>query len=113
MILQYKGFNNNITYEDSEQITVSVLEISRLTKNGNNTEEELNITNEISRKIEEEIIQKTNCANITYITDKPICECGIVKVVMLEDKNKHRTYVFDTEKEVYLLNDSGKTIRKV
>lgn len=113
MILQYKGFRNNVTYEDAEQITVTALEISMLSVNVQGTEEQLNVINDISRKIEEEIISKTNCANITYITNKPIYECGTVKVVMLDDKNKHCTYVFDMEKEVYLLNDSGKTIRKV
>ena len=44
---------------------------------------------------------------------KPIYELGYVKVAMLSDKSKDCTYVFDMNTEVYLLNNSGKTVRKV
>lgn len=113
MILQYKGFNNNWTYEEANQITVSTAEVTIADIKANDAEEELNLIKKFSEQIEEEIISATHGINITYLTNKPIYKCGNVKVVILSDKNKEVTYVFDMEQEVYLLNDSGKTIRKV
>lgn len=113
MILQYKGFNNNWVYEEANQIIVSTVETTIADTKANDADEELSLVKELSEQIEEEIISATHGVNITYLTNKPIYECGSVKVVILSDKNKEVTYVFDMEKEVYLLNSSGKTIRKV
>lgn len=114
MILQYKGFNNNWTYEESNQITVSTAEITIADIEKNEAEERLEIVKNISEKIEEEIVSQTHAgAEIIYLTNKPIYQCGIVNVVILSDKNKEVTYVFDTNQEVYLLNNAGKTIRKI
>ena len=113
MILQYKGFNNNWTYEEANQITVSIVEITIVDIKENDAEERLRLIKEFSEKIEEEIISTTHGTNIIYLTNKPIYKCGNVKVIILSDKNKEVTYVFDMEQEVYLLNDSGKTIRKI
>lgn len=113
MILQYKGFNNNWSYEEAETITVATVEVTRAKIEANESEEELCLIKDISEKIDQEIRESTNCANITYITKKPIYELGYVKVAMLSDKNKDCAYVFDMNTEVYLLNNSGKTVRKV
>lgn len=114
MILQYKGFNNNWTYEEANQITVATAEITIAEIRANDAEEELKAIRDISEKIEKEIIAQTHAGiNITCLTNKPIYKCGNVKVTILSDKNKEVTYVFDMEQEVYLLNDSGKTIRKI
>lgn len=113
MILQFKGFKNNWSYADADLITATVVKITKEKICGNDSVEELRLIQEISQKIDCEIRKETNGANLTYIFDKPIYECGCAKVVMLSDKNKDVTYVFDMDKEVYLLNDSGKTIRKL
>lgn len=115
MILQYKGFRNNWTYEEAENITISTVEVTKLCKIEGNIDIKLEISEikELSEKIEQEIREATNCANIVYITEQPIYELGYVKVAMLCSKNKEVTYVFDMQKEVYLLNDSGKTVRKI
>lgn len=113
MILQYKGFNNNWTYEEAETITVATVEVTRVKIEANDSDEELNLIKNISEKIDQEIREATNCSNIAYITPKPIYELGYVKVAMLSDKNKDFAYVFDTNTEVYLLNNSGKTVRKI
>lgn len=112
MILQFKGFNNNITYEEAELITVSACDLPKIETDlaENHSLEKIR---EITERAEKVLREQTNCANIKYITDKPIYELGVVKVVMLDDKNKHCTYVFDTDVEAYLLSNSGKTIRKV
>lgn len=114
MILQYRGFNNNWTYEEANQITVSTAEISVIELKEKNVHEELKTIKNISEKIEKEIISQTHVGtDIVYLTSKPIYQCGNVNVVILSDKNKEMTYVFDMEQEVYLLNNSGKTIRKI
>lgn len=114
MILQYKGFNNNWTYEEANQITVSTAEISIAEIEKSNPEQSLKVIRDISEKIEEEIVSQTHAgAEIIYLTNKPIYRCGTVNVVILSDKNKEVTYVFDTEQEAYLLNNAGKTIRKI
>lgn len=113
MILQYKGFKDNWTYEEAETITIATVEVTRAKIETNDSDEELNLIKNISEKIDQEIRDATNCLNISYITPKPIYEIGYVKVAMLSDKNKDCAYVFDTNIEVYLLNNSGKTVRKV
>lgn len=113
MILQYKGFNNNWTYEEAETITVATVEVTKAKIEANDSDEELNLIKDVSEKIDQEIRGATNCANITYITQKPIYELGYAKVAMISDKNKDCAYVFDVNTEVYLLNNSGKTVRKM
>lgn len=113
MILQYKGYNDSWVYEDAEKIVVSTVEISIAHITEENAEKQLEEIRKISEQIEGEIIADTSCTNITYLTEPPLWRCGCVSVVMLSDKGKERTYVFDMDKEVYLLSNDGKTVRKV
>lgn len=113
MILQYKGYNDSWVYEDAEKIAVSTVEITIAQITAEDAEEQLLEIRKISEQIEEEIIAETHCANITYLTDIPLWRCGCVNVVTLSDRGKERTYVFDMDKEVYLLSNDGKTVRKV
>lgn len=114
MILQFKNSNGNFAYEEAETITIANVEITVAKEiHANDSEEHARITRDILQKCEDEIIAQTNCSEIDYEISKPIYRCGIVKVAILKDKNKHRSYVFDLAREVYLLNDSGKTIKKI
>ncbi len=114
MILQFRGYRNNWVYEYAESIAVSTLEITKADIHAEDSEEELKIIKDISSKIEQEIRDETGCGkDIVHITDKPLYELGYVKVAVLADENKHIAYVFDTNREVYLLNDNGKTVRRV
>lgn len=114
MILQFRGYKNNWVYEYAESIAVSTVEISKAEIHAEDGEEELIIIKDVSSKIEQQIKDGTGCGkDIVYITDKPLYELGYVKVAVLADENKHIAYVFDTNREVYLLNDNGKTVRRV
>lgn len=113
MILQYKGYNASWVYEDAEKIALSTVEISIADIKEQDTEKQLLEIRKISELIEEEIITATSCTNIVYLTDVPLWRCGCVYVVVLSDRGKERTYVFDMDKEVYLLSNDGKTVRKV
>lgn len=113
MILQYQGYNGSQVYEEASRIAVSTVEITIVDIKSEDAEEQLLEIRKISEQIEEEIIAATNCSNITYLTDIPLWRCGCVNVVTLSDAGKERTYVFDMDKEVYLLSNDGKTVRKV
>lgn len=113
MILQYQGYNDSWVYEESDRIAVSTVEITIAQITAEDVEEQLLEIRKISEQIEEEIIAATHCINITYLTDVLLWRCGCVNVVMLSDKGKERTYVFNMDKEVYLLSNDGKTVRKV
>lgn len=113
MILQYKGYNDSWVYEDADKIAVSTTEISIAKITEENAEKQLEEIRKISEQIEEEIIAATHCINITYLTDMPLWRCGCVNVVTFSDAGKERTYVFDMDKEVYLLSNDGKTVRKM
>lgn len=114
MILQFRGYKNNWVYEYAESIAISTVEITKAEIHAEDAKEELTIAKNISSKIEQEIKEQTGCGkDIVYITYKPLYELGYVKVAVLADENKHIAYVFDTDREVYLLNDNGKTVRRV
>lgn len=114
MILQFRGYKNNWVYEYAESIAISTVEITKADIHVENSEEELSIIKDISSKIEQEIKDATGCGkDIVYITDKPLYELGHVKVAVLANENKHIAYVFDANREVYLMNDNGKTVRRV
>lgn len=113
MILQFRGFKNNWIYEEAETIAISIVKISKEKIKANDSNDELAEIKNISDKIDKEIREATSGANLVYITDKPVCELGHVKVAVLHDKSKDVTYVFDIEREAYLLNSNGKTVRKV
>ena len=67
----------------------------------------------VRKTIEQEIKDATQCSEIVYIIDKPIFELGYVKVAILAEQNKHLTYVFDVNREAYLLNNNGGTVRRI
>lgn len=113
MILQYQGYNGSQVYEEASRIAVSTVEITIAQITAEDAEEQLLEIRKISEQIEEEIIAASHGINITYLTDIPLWRCGCVNVVTLSDAGKERTYVFDMDKEVYLLSNDGKTVRKV
>lgn len=113
MILQYQGYNDSWVYEESDRIVVSTVEVSIADITAEDAEEQLLEIRKISEQIEEEIIAATHCINITYLTNISLWRCGCVNVVGLSDKGKERTYVFDMDKEVYLLSNDGKMVRRV
>lgn len=114
MILQFRGYKNNWVYEYAESVAISTVEVTRADIHAEDSEEELRIIKNISSKIEQEIKDETGCGkDIVYITDKALYELGHVKVAVLADEDKHIAYVFDIGREVYLLNDNGKTVRRV
>ena len=129
MILQFKGFNNNWSYEEADIITYAYLNVDETTKKyrGNThsnfkTEEDeynwnLNRSKEMHDAVDDYICRQTNAANIIYsIGELPFSEMTNILVVMLDDKNKHITRVFDTrnaDTSVYLLNGKGQTVQKL
>lgn len=113
MILQYKGFNNNWTYEEADSITTSTVAITKAEIQEENIEKELEKIGYFSEQIRKEIQDATKCNNMVFITDKPLYSLGFVKIAIMRDKNKEVTYIFDAFKEVYLLSNSGKTVKRL
>lgn len=129
MILQFKGINNNWSYEEADIITYAYINVGEITKNyrGNKrpnfrTQEDeydwnLNRSKEMHDAVDDYICRQTNAANIIYnIGELPFSEMNNVLVVMLDDKNKHITRVFNTtnaDTSVYLLNGKGQTVQKL
>lgn len=105
MVLQFNTQENVWNYEEADIITVESVELP-IYKVDSQDEN-------LAEKIRKEIEERTNCTNIDYVINKPIYECGVVHVVTLFDEKKHKVYVFDEDKKVYVLNNSGKTIRRV
>ena len=110
MVLQFRGYKNNWVYQSAKTIAITEVEITKADINTKDKEEELSVIKEVASEIEHEIRSAIGCGDyITYIVDKPLYELGLVKVAVLGED----TYVFDTNREVYLLNDNGKTVRRV
>lgn len=112
MILQYKGFKNNWVYEEAESIAISTVEITK-TRIDIGEKDSLHQMESVRKTIEKEISDATQCSDFVYIIDKPIFELGYVKVAILAEQNKHLAYVFDVNKEAYLLNNNGGTVRRI
>lgn len=107
MILQYRGFNKNLVYEEVDGVVTANVSIPTF------SEKELGDSdkwNEAYRSIDEKIRKETNAANISGRTTKPLHEAGEVKVVISRRDGKDEAYLFDVGREVYLLNDKGKTM---
>lgn len=110
MILQYRGFNKNLVYEEVDSVVTANVSIPTF------TEKELGDSdkwNEAYRSIDEKIRKETNAANISDRTTKALHEAGEVKVVIRCRDGKDEAYLFDAEREVYLLNDKGKTVARL
>ena len=112
MILQYKGFKDNWVYEEAESIAISTVEITKV-KFDTYKKDNLHEMESVRRTIDKEISDATQCSDIVYIINKPIFELGYVKVAILTEQNKRLAYVFDVNREAYLLNNSGKTVRRI
>lgn len=117
MVLQYKGYNNNWIYEEAEIITHAVVYVGDVIKSyrdNKNLMDELFYKSEIRKAIDKLIREETACDSeeIVYnIGNKPIDQLTNVTVVMLEDRNKNVTHVF--EDGVYLLNSRGQTVQRL
>lgn len=117
MILQYKGFNNNWAYEEADTITYAVVGVGEVTRKyrcdrSNDSDEALKRVKMMHDEVDKFIDQETNCGDgIIYHIDKPFSEMENVTVVMLRDRNKNITRVFD--EGVYLLNDKGQTVQRL
>lgn len=132
MILQYKGFNNNWTYEEADVITYAMVNVDEITSkyrdykdldthdlltNVGRREFDLQRARKMQNEVDEYICKQTNAANIVYhIGNLKFTNMTSILVVMLDDKNKHVTRVFDnvnTDTSVYLLNGKGQTVQKL
>lgn len=132
MILQYKGFNNNWTYEEADTITYAVVNVDEITSkyrdykdldthdllsNVGRKDFDLQRARKMQNEVDEYIYKQTNAANIIYnIGNLKFKDMTSILVVMLDDKNKHITRVFDnvnTDTSVYLLNGKGQTVQKL
>lgn len=114
MILQFRGFDKNWVYEEAESIAISSPVKISGKREYDGKDIELSEAKELSEKIDQEIREATSGSNIVYLTGKPVYQLGYVKVAILYTKNSlDTTYVFDVDREVYLLNGNGKTVRKV
>lgn len=113
MILQYRGFNENWTYEEADSITTATVAITKAEIHEDDSDKELEKIRYFAEQIHKEIQEATKCNNMVFITDKPLYSLGYVKLAILREKNKEVTYVFDAFKEVYLLSNSGKTVKRL
>ena len=132
MILQFKGINNTWSYEEADIITYTYLNVDEITKKYRNNldvskselisevgkrEYDLSRVRNMQLEVDDYICRQTNAANIIYnIGELPFSEMTNILVVMLDDKNKHITRVFDTtnaDTSVYLLNGKGQTVQKL
>lgn len=110
MILQYRGFKNNLVYEEVESIVQSIVNIPQF------DEKEISDSDSYARayrKINETIRRETNAVNISDRTTGQLASLGVVKAITAIKKDKEETYMFKMDNEVYLLNNDGKTIRRL
>ena len=123
MILQYKGFNNNWCFEEADIITSAVVWVGKETrdyrKGGKKYKpDDLAYMDELHTAVNRLIAEETHCADgsgdIVYHTYKSMAELENVVVVMLADRNKYITHVFENgTNSVYLLNSKGQTVQKL
>ena len=118
MILQYKGFKNNWSFEETETITYAYLNVEDITiKYRGYANGDIERAKRMHEEVDDYICKQTNATNIVYnIGDLPFSEMTNIAVVMLDDKNKHITRVFalgDETNTVFVLNSKGQTVCKV
>lgn len=110
MILQYQGFKNNLVYEEVESVVQSIVNIPQF------DEKEISDSDSFAKayqKIDETIRRETNAVNISDRTGTTLSSIGVVKAITAIKKDKEETYLFNMDNEVYLLNNEGKTIRRL
>ena len=110
MILQYRGFKNNLVYEEVEQVIQSIVNIPKFDEKESSDSDSFA---RAYRKIDETIRKETNAVKISDRTGKPLSSLGIVKVITAVKNDKEETYLFDMDNQVYLLNENGKTISRL
>ena len=123
MILQYKGYNNNWVYEEAETVTWAVVWVGKETrdyrkggiryeKKKERNQDDLAFSKEMHEAVDRLIKEETHCSDeIVYHNNGSFDQMENVTVVMLNDKNKNVTRVF--ESGVYLLNSKGQTVQKL
>lgn len=134
MILQYKGFNNNWTYEEAETITYAVVWAGKETRDyreggvryahkysnenmrGRSKEEvDLAYTKELHNAVDKIIKNETGFdGDIVYhLGEARFDDLENAVVVMLKDKNKNIARVFNQGNGVYMLNSKGQTVQRL
>ena len=129
MILKYKGFNNNWTYEEAEIITHAVVWVGKETRDYHDflkyseehmrgyTKEEVDLVlmREMHEAVDRLIKEETHCCDdiVYHIGPTRFDELENVVVITLQDKNKYVTRVFNPDGDVYLLNSEGQTVQKL
>ena len=136
MILQYKGFNNNWCYEEAEIISFANVWVGEETRKyrqdgirfkeyddklrGTRSEEKINNVElqrvkELHDAVNRLIKEETHCSDdIIYNINCSFEQMENVIVIILKDKNKFITYVFEQANHgIYLLNNNGQTIQKL
>ena len=112
MILQYqlKKLKNSLVYEEVEQVIHSIVDIPKFDEKELSDSES---SRKAYRKINEVIRRETNAVHISNRTGTEIALMGVVKAITVIKKDKDDTYLFDMDNEIYLLNNEGKTIRRL
>jgi len=134
MILQYKGFNNNWTYQEAESITWSNVCVGKETRDYREggvrykfyLEDRANSMGLDTVKIDMQYVKemhgavdrlirketKTGTSEIVYLLgDTKFDHMENVCVVIMSGKNINVTYVFTDG--VYILNNNGGTVQKI
>lgn len=112
MILQFKGMKENWVYEEAETIEIANFKVSGHKDYDDKNEDSKEIRETVNR-IKQEVLENTIGSEIEFLLGYPIYKASFVKAATLCKNNKKTTYVFDIEREIYLLNGNGKTVRKV
>lgn len=112
MILQFKGKKENWVYEEAETIEIAKFKVSGHKDCDDENGDSKEICETVSR-IKQEVLENTIGSEIEFLLGYPIYKASFVKAVTLCKNNKKITYVFDVEREVYLLSGNAKTVRKV
>lgn len=118
MILQYKGFKNNWSFEEAETITYAYINVGDIAMNYRGyANGDIERVRKMHEEIDEYITKETCATNIVYnIGDLPMSEMVNIAVVILLDKGKVTSRVFALDGEnnrVFLLNDRGQTVCKI
>lgn len=110
MILQYQGFGRNLVYVEVDSVAFCTIELPPIPQKASLGLDEI----ENYRKIANEKIEmETGVSRYSEMTTKALHELGYAKLVTWRTKEKEETYLFDVDNDVYLLNNEGKTVRRI
>lgn len=133
MILKYKGYNENWVYEEADIVSHATVFVGKETrdyrKDGirynlfyspeqtqgrDKYKADLSYTKEMHEAVDRLIKNETQCSDdIIYHIDNPFDQLENVVVVILRDKNKNTTYVFERGRGIYILNNNGQTVQRI